>query len=182
MFYLLLFFSYSASDINISKTYADFIILNLEPFDYSIIHVGKGVSTILSDLNREDDIQIEVESINGKGNYVDHGIFNKYSHLYAIFFRNRNYKIKFTNEGQKDIELALVFSDEYFANTSMIREKISPRFNFNFPINQTRQLTKNFNYKGSPGNGFFLYLCFIVLLAVDVFVVVIFSCVCCSCC
>lgn len=182
MFYLLLFFSYSVFDINVSKTYADFIILNLEPFDYSTLYVGKGVSTILSELNREDDIQIEVESINGKGKNVEHGTFNKYSRLYAIFFKNRDYKIKFTNEGQKEIKLALVFSDQYLTNTSLIRKKISPKFNFNFPINQTRKLVKNLNYKGSPENGFFLYLSFLVLLAVDAFVVIIFSCCCCSCC
>lgn len=169
-------------EINLTETPQDFLILYLEPFDYYSIHVRDGVSTILSEIKREDHLLVEVESINSRGESIEHESFDRYSRLYAIFFKNRNYTVKFTNEGHTEIQLGIVFSDEYFKDEVILRKRISPKFDFNFPGNYSRQLTQNFNFNAASSNSQYIYSCVIFLVFIDLIIIVFYSCVCCKCC
>lgn len=150
------------------------MVLYLDPFDYIEINLKKGTSSIFSEFKKENNLLLDIETFDEKGNSKEFGPYDKNSHLYAVFFDNKNYTLKFTNEGDEEAEFAIIFSNYVFENVTRARNRISKNIKFTYPPIVTIDV-KTFNYDIVETKKDYFTVTMIQLTLFDVFIYVIFS-------
>lgn len=148
-----------------------YIILYLGPFDIAELNISDSILSIFSNWQNENSFYVEVESIDRKGIITKHGKYNKNSHLIGVYFKKRDYILKFSNEGQNEINFAIKFEELYDLSPPNITDKISTKYKF---PNIKPSSSENLIFDDTKERKFIFYIALIVtLVAVNILVYVI---------
>lgn len=148
-----------------------FIILYLGPFDIAELNISDSILSIFSNWQNENSFYVEVESIDRKGIITNHGKYNKNSHLIGVYFEKRDYILKFSNEGQNEINFAIKFEKLYGFSPPNITDKISTKYKF---PDIKPSSSENLIFDDTKERKFIFYIALIVtLVAVNILVYVI---------
>lgn len=161
-------------------------VLYLEPLQCYEIRVDSSYKVFLSDMTKADGLTLEIVS------YDNGEVLRKFddnSKLNGIFFQDKNlnntrvyemddYEMRFSHEGQKSVNIALVFSTSVYGAKATINNHFS---SFNFPIVKYDEESsiKFFNKEGFIFNekiysGGYLYTS-IVVVALEI-IITLFAC------
>lgn len=167
----------SKGTINISRSESS-LLLYLYPYDTVELNINNKTFSIFSDWRNEKDLFLEVESFNDKGTIKKYGKFNKNAHLLAVYFKNTQYKLKFTNDGENEKCLAVIFEDENFTQTTNFSKYEIPS-RFQFPIvNQKKIHRENLIFEDLTAKNFmFFYILLGVLFGEMIIMIVVMLCV-----
>ena len=163
MFYFLISFTLSHQTFDVTPNSIKSLILYLHPRHSIEVSVSSEHQTYFSDMMKANGLTLEIQTNNNSL----YGTFNHRSHLNGIDFHPNkiDYKLIFTNEGNNDIQLAMVFSESLASSLNTINQNFS---NFEFPISNFP--SKKFKYfKGFfIGTGLAIAVVFIVIFIIGI--------------
>lgn len=97
--------------------FAPYIVtLYFDPLDKIEINLKNGTGAFFS--TWEDDLFLEVETFDEKGDSTNYGDFGSESGLAGVYFQTKNYTLKFNNEAEEEKKIAILLDDEYFPSSS----------------------------------------------------------------
>lgn len=98
------------------------LLLSIHPLDTIILKIPKGFGTFFSNWKSNKGLKLDVEAENLDGNIVKYKSFDSYIDLQAVVFLTKNYYLKFFNDGDKIIQLPMMFSlDLYLPNNDFFK-------------------------------------------------------------
>lgn len=144
MLFLFLNAVLSQQVFNISSESISSLVLYFSPRDTIEVEVNSNLQTYFSDISKANGLSIEIET-------SDNSLFGPYtyiSHLDGIDFGEEysNYTIFFINEGDYNIHLAVIFTEDYETCLDIIKQNFS---NYKFPI--TEHPSKKFRFFYNSG-------------------------------
>lgn len=131
MIFLFIKFILSRQVFNVTSDSIRSIVLYFGPRDIIEVNVNSSLQTYFSDIMKANGLSIEVET-NDSSLY---GPYSYLSHLDGIDFGDdySDYKITFINEGDYNIQLAVIFAEDLETTLDIIKENFS---NYDFPITE----------------------------------------------
>ena len=144
MIFSLITLTLSHQVFNVTSNSFKSLILYINPRHSIEVNVSSELQTYFSDLLKANGLTLEIQTNNG----TKFGPFNHRSHLDGINFHPNNisYKLSFTNEGNDDIQLAMVFAEDLDLSLNTIDQNMK---NFKFPI--SNYPSKKYTYFNSAG-------------------------------
>ncbi|KAK8870823.1 hypothetical protein M9Y10_008721 [Tritrichomonas musculus] len=106
------------------------LTIYFNPLDSAEVRVRPRLGVFLSTWDDADDLNLEVETVNKKGTLVKHGPFGPGSGLAGIYFKTKNYTLKFTNEGPERVKFALLFTSSSLP--SQFNNDV--KYDYSFPV------------------------------------------------
>lgn len=143
MFFLICF-TLSHQSFNITSNSLRSLILYFLPRRSIEVDVSYEFQTYFSDFSKAKGLTIEIQT-NDSSKF---GPFNHRSHLDGIDFHpdNIDYKLSFMNEGDYNVQVAMVFGENLEYSLDIINQNFSK---FKFPI--TNYPSQKFTYFNSAG-------------------------------
>lgn len=144
MFFILINFTLSYQTFDVTSNSIKSLVLYFHPRHSIEVSVSSELQTYFSDMMKAIGLTVEIQTNNNSL----YGTFNHRSHLNGIDFHvnHKDYKLIFTNEGNNDVQLALVFAENLTSSLNTINQNLK---NFEFPIsNYPSNKFKYFNNDG----------------------------------
>lgn len=111
MIFFLLQYSSCKHVFNMSYYYESVFYFNR--IEETEIYVDSNVGTFLSKWDNIDDLFLEVNTIDSKGEIKTYGPFDSGSGLNFILFKTKDYTLNFKYEGLEEVNLTILFSDQF---------------------------------------------------------------------
>lgn len=113
-----------------TTNYPDILTLYFNPLETVEIIVRKRLGVFLSTWNDYGELHLEVEAGDKGGTIDKYGPFGSESGLAGVYFKTKNFTLKFKNEGADRARIGLMFDYDRFPS----RVPSNYRYDYTFPI------------------------------------------------
>lgn len=112
-----------------SKPLPYILTLYFGPNEIIEVKIKNKVGTYLSRFDEADEVDFEIDAIDGKGDVTTYGPFDHNSCLAGVYFKTKNFTLKFENKSPKSAKLALLFMD-----STKIPTHLDKPYDYDFPV------------------------------------------------
>lgn len=144
MIFFFVSFTLSHQVFDITLNWIKSLFFYFQPRYFADVEVSSGLKTYFSDITKANGISLEIQT-----NYSStFGPFNHQSHLDGIDFVSDDvkYTLSFANEGDYEIELAMVFGEILESSLNIINQNIFLILIFRLKTIMMKKISKIFTW------------------------------------